>query len=480
MRAVGYYRPPPQVQTRDPNSLADSRNNATSPLAEIEQFCRFERHQLISLIPANEGVIPPDVDASSDESLFDELLSAFREPDARPALLVIPDATHLATDLPQLVRRLLLIEEIGGTIRCADLDMPDPLQSGLLYLAMPGGNPAVNRRVRDAVLAKAARGQVVGRVPYGYSAGIDGSFQPVTHEAAVVKDIFNWYLGEPQSEEDELGDGNDGIGFRRIASRLDAAGVATRSGKLWSPVAISGILRNRAYIGTYAAHGMRLVGNHKPLVDRAVFNRTQEVLASRRPVRRQRTPGSYLLHRILRCETCGQGLRGISRTRKWQRKQRDARERIYRYYECPSHRGRASGGDSGQQKHASWRAELIESEVIKRLKKDLARRRTRKVPMIDAHEITRRDQAIHKDFMTHLRIVATGRGRLQDLDPILLAVEAAHSEDATAATEETATVRRMLELAESDDVDDAARAVRALVESVTVSSTEVAEIALKF
>ena len=106
----------------------------------------------------------------------------------RQALVIIPDSTHLASDLESLVKALIDIEVAGGDVRCANFDAPDAVQDGLEKLVLPGRRSGGQRRIQEAIMAKAARGQVLGRVPFGYRGGPDGMMHPVSEEAEVVGD----------------------------------------------------------------------------------------------------------------------------------------------------------------------------------------------------------------------------------------------------------------------------------------------------
>ena len=178
MRAVGYYNP-------QPCDAAPEHSGHEDPLAAIRRFCVEEFHQLVTVVPSEDAL-----HASGARDGYSDLVELFTGPDSRPALVVIPDSAHLAEDLEQLVRRMMEITEIGGTIRCADVDAPDPLQDGLSRLALPGRTPDRQRRIRDAILSKAVRGEALGRLPFGYVAGADGMPAPVPDEAEVVARMF--------------------------------------------------------------------------------------------------------------------------------------------------------------------------------------------------------------------------------------------------------------------------------------------------
>ncbi|MCH7740490.1 MAG: recombinase family protein [Chloroflexi bacterium] len=476
MRAVGYYNP-------QPCDAAPEHSGHEDPLAAIKRFCAEEFHQLVAVVPP-EGALQ----ASGARYGYSDLVEVFTGPDSRPALVVIPDSAHLAADLEQLVRRVIEIEAIGGTIRCADVDAPDPLQDGLSRLALPGRTPGRQRRIRDAILSKAVRGEALGRLPFGYLAGVDGMPAPVPDEAEIVARIFDWYLGEPlnnlsrpaapadESPEDVLGDGSGGIGFRRIAARLNEQGVSTRSGNRWSPVAVAGLLRNRAYIGTYSRQGIRLVANHPPLVDRAVFNRAQEILRARRPHRRPPKSSRFRLRGLLRCAQCGSGVHGITRARRWTRADGTEVAREYLYYECPARPARSDQ----QMNHASWRAEELETAVMVELEKlglaVVTSSSSSAIAITGEDPASAQLRALQREFMRRYRLVASGHGRVQTLEPLLDEIERvrgggppAGSEAAESYSDRDELMRR----AAGDDIEEARRALRAMIARLDIGASEI-------
>ena len=456
MRAVGYFRP--ASEPGGAGEAEDALSGQESAPGAIERYCLENFHQLARV-----------VEAPGPAGRYDELIGFFRGTQTA-ALVLIPDSTHLADDLPTLVERLIELEEAGGEVRCVDPDLPDPLQSGLASLGLRGRAPERLRRVREAIGAKAVRGEVLGRTPYGYRAGLDGRLTPLPDEAETVRRIFNWYAGDTDEGAEE-GPAYRGPGLRRIAARLNEEGVRTRSAKPWTPVAVAGILRNRVYVGTYSRLGLRLVGSHAGLVDRTVFNRAQEIVRQRRPRRRRARPGRYLLGGLLRCGVCGRGVFGLTRRRTWRRKDGTQVSRAYRYYECPARAVRSRGAG---EEHPSWRAERLEEAVL-----DRVTAWARSVPegtgvaVRESGSLMRRRGAAERLFMRSLREVASGAGTLGDLTEPLARVRQAEAKSGVAPDEEFVTARGLVGVVRGDDEEAAARAMAALVERVVVRSDSV-------
>jgi hypothetical protein len=435
MRAVGFYL------TLVPGTSGGQAvsNSAPSPADGIRDFCSRNGHQLVEVFAAAE--------ASEQESAFQRMTGSFRGPAGRPALVVVPDASHLAPDLETLAGRLLELRSAGADVRCADPLLPDIILNALERLSLRGVRDQRQARVRRAVLAKAARGEVLGRVPYGYAAGLDGILRPVPAQAEVVRRMFMLYAGErgqgaiTTTVRAAPGQGDTAPGLRRIASRLNAEGLRTRKGLPWTPVAVAGILRNRAYAGVYSRYGTLIGGAHTPIVDRALFNAVQARLQARRPSPVSRSPTPFLFGGLVRCGVCGQGVFGLTRRRTWTLKDGSRRSRIYRYYECRE-RPHAQPVSPESPAHPSWRAERLEEAVLSVLGAGPgqppagtavteARAAARPGAPHGARAAFRRGKGglalAEREFVSTLRQVAAGRARMSDLDTVLGALRAART-----------------------------------------------------
>jgi site-specific DNA recombinase len=102
-------------------------------------------------------------------------------------------------------------------------------------------------RSRRGKLHKARTGSVnpLSGAPFGYTYVRKSSEQPASyhillHEAKVVRQIFQWFVGEQ-------------VSIGEIVRRLRAEGVATRTGRsCWDRSTVWGLLRNPAYMGQAA------------------------------------------------------------------------------------------------------------------------------------------------------------------------------------------------------------------------------------
>ena len=239
MRAVGVYRSPETGGASTGTEPGFSLSRGPVGVEAIRDYCNQFHHHLVNTFTHADG-----------DKNYAGLITTVAGPSGKPALILVPDSTHLADDLETLVERLLDLQSTGSEIRCLDPDYPDVLQNGLRLLSLPGRSPNSLRRIREAILAKASRGEVLGRTPYGYWAGLDGQLKVDDREAAIVRRIFDEYAGPPPvGGLSPVG----GQGLRKIAAGLNERGLTTRKGRPWTPVAIAGCAAKQGVRGNLHA-----------------------------------------------------------------------------------------------------------------------------------------------------------------------------------------------------------------------------------
>jgi site-specific DNA recombinase len=129
-------------------------------------------------------------------------------------------------------------------------------------------------RIRDKIAASKRKGMWMGGlVPLGYDVR-DRQLVIVESEAATVRHIFQRYcaLGSGRLLKAEL----DRDGLR---SKLRVASNGSRSGnKSFARGALYTLLRNPIYVGEVRHQGARYPGQQQAIVERSVWERTQELL----------------------------------------------------------------------------------------------------------------------------------------------------------------------------------------------------------
>ena len=415
------------------------RLDTSDPVQQILEYCRSGGHNLTTILGvAEDNPLLESVEAELSEELgtafirqipeefgdpqFAELMERLEGTHGRPALVVIPDASHLASDLETLVERLLYIRRSGSDTICTDIELPDPLQNGEELLGLRGEPDWLRKRIRNRIREKASRGKVLGRTPYGYRCGADGSLKPVPEEAEVVRQIFEWYVGDEDATDENGERISNGVGMRLIAQRLAAENIPTRTGKPWSTATVSIILKNRVYVGTYTRYGFLVSGNHEPIIGRSLFRRAQDELTVKQRQRRlSKSEDPFLLGGLLRCGQCGHGVPGLTRRRTWRRQDDTTASKTYRYYEfyeC-QHRRAAKNGNGNGIVCPKWRADDLDGEVRKAVMAWEPEKVKQIRPIETGLTLDQQLENAEKTFLSEARVVSTGRGDLENLEPFL-------------------------------------------------------------
>lgn len=179
-----------------------------------------------------------------------------------------------------------------------------------------------SERVKWGQKRRMEQGIVFGRDLIGYNVR-NGELAINEEEVPVVRAIFHKYT-------------NEGKGTHVIARELFEEGLRPKRVKLWSATVILRALRNEKYVGdlcqkktftpNYLTHAKKynrgneemvyLKDHHEPIIDRDLWNRTQEELLRRAPTEEMKSKHSnrYWCSGKLYCEMCGQ--RYVSRTKK--------------------------------------------------------------------------------------------------------------------------------------------------------------------
>ena len=145
-----------------------------------------------------------------------------------------------------------------------------------------------SERIRDKIAASKRKGMWMGGlVPLGYEV-CDQRLVINPSEAETVRQIFQRYceLGSVRLLKEEL-DRNG------VQSKLRIAKSGTRSGgHSFSRGALYSLLGNPIYVGEVRHKGTRHPGQHQPIVERAVWDKTQELLRAHAACARGKTTKS--------------------------------------------------------------------------------------------------------------------------------------------------------------------------------------------
>ncbi|MGM9682901.1 MAG: recombinase family protein [Eubacteriales bacterium] len=170
-----------------------------------------------------------------------------------------------------------------------------------------------------------------GNVPLGYTV-IDHRLSVNDREAAAVKKIYALYA--------------DGKTKTQIAEDLNEAGYRTKNGKSFTSSNLSGILKNRMYIGDYRFDDIERICPE--IIDQALFEKVQEKLDKNKVSRGKKISDTFFeLSGKLFCGECGSAMVGDSGTSR-------SGERHY-YYTCGNRKKRKGCNKKSEKKdYIEW------------------------------------------------------------------------------------------------------------------------------
>ena len=340
MRAIGYFR------VRDNSSTLDELGE------RFVEYCdRYLNQPIITFGDDLSGEPAVQQQISEDSPQLPEyskLLDYLRESESN-FLIVVPDASHLGDDLEAVARTMVELEATGSQVKCDNDDMPDPFQNALDTLGVRGVSRTRSERIKGSMLERAMLGKGLGKPPFGYRNGSDGSMEIVSEEKPVVELIYRLYT-------------KDGMGLRLIAQHMNERSIKTRRGGNWNMVTIRDILKNSTYMGTYTRFGLRLPKSHEAIISPHLFRSAQDETRSRRPAGRVINAEPFLLSGMVYCGYCENKMMGVTRRQSWKRKDGRRSNGVYRYYQCQSR------NNMSVCKYHTWRASLLEGTVMSQLK----------------------------------------------------------------------------------------------------------------
>jgi len=381
-------------------------------------------------------------------------------------LVVIPGTQHVGDTLESSLSRVLELDSVGAKVICSDGDIPDPLQQALKYWNGVSVGRARGERIREAMKAKAIRGEGLGKPPFGYIIGSDSKLEVVPEESATVQLIFNLCTKE-------------NMGMRRIVRHLNERGIPTRGGRGWSIVTVRDVLRNRVYLGTYTRFGMRVPGNHQAIIDSDQFNLTQQKMTQGRTARVSHPTEPFLLAGFAYCAYCSNRMIGVTRYQGWNRKDGSHTVNQYRYYQCQSRT------NQGMCSYHTWRSGKLEHIVMGYIKESLVSGALKLTSLGTASqhstEFEKRSKRLKGQLMKILESTAAGITSIERLRIILQDIDSqintpngnVSSSDLIREAIVTGDLSYLLNDWESLDKNTNSNLVRALVSRVTVQDDSV-------
>lgn len=159
---------------------------------------------------------------------------------------------------------------------------------------------SLSENVRRGNYDSALQHKTLGKRVFGYRKSADDTFEIDPEKAALVREIFQMY--------------KTGSRMKDIVDAMNSRGIKSVTGGPFNECAVSKILRNEKYVGTYIWGDIRDEDAIPPIVDRETFQAVQKRLAGSKKRRREvdLDRPSFLLTGKCFCGHCGSAMVGDS------------------------------------------------------------------------------------------------------------------------------------------------------------------------
>lgn len=159
---------------------------------------------------------------------------------------------------------------------------------------------SLSENVRRGNYDSALQHKTLGKRVFGYRKSADDTFEIDPEKAALVREIFQMY--------------KTGSRMKDIVDEMNSRGIKSVTGGPFNECAVSKILRNEKYVGTYIWGDIRDEDAIPPIVDRETFQAVQKRLAGSKKRRREvdLDRPTFLLTGKVFCGHCGAAMVGDS------------------------------------------------------------------------------------------------------------------------------------------------------------------------
>ena len=156
MKAIGYF----YEDTESPEFFLSNQRE------DFISYCSQNDHQAVT------EFVDRKID-NTNRSGYDLLLKYLQESGSE-FLLLISGTEVLGYDLESSIDRILELDSFGAKVICTTGDVPDPFQYALKRWANVNPKGTRGQQIKEAMMAKAMRGEGLGKPPFGYKIGSDG------------------------------------------------------------------------------------------------------------------------------------------------------------------------------------------------------------------------------------------------------------------------------------------------------------------
>ena len=210
------------------------------------------------------------------------------------------------------------------------------LVEGMLESMAEYYSAELSQKIRRGRALSAEKCRYLGNhVPLGYKVDENKHYIIDEETAPIVKTAFQMFVA--------------GSNYADLVRYLNGRGLTTSTGGAWNKNSFSRIFNNRRYLGKYIYQGKEIDGGIPRIIDDALFEEVQSVLAqyALAPSRGKALIEYFLSDNTLICGVCGGKMIGISST--------SHTGKIHHYYKC----------HTKKCKKRPVRKQFIEDELIR-------------------------------------------------------------------------------------------------------------------
>ena len=295
-----------------------------------------------------EFVVAESAKRGTERTAFNEMYDWVRGNARRESIgaILSHKLDRICRNMRDAIRMQELEDKVGVQLSFVDNEFGPGAAGTLSFNVMAAVSQYYSDNLRSEVLKgkneKVRQGWLPSSAPYGYVnvSDRDEPIKPHPQQARAVIRIFELYA---------RGD----MTFERLADVLQREGYVYRpSQPRFHRTALSYILNNRFYIGEIAWHGETYPGKHRPLIDRATFERCRNILHGKN--RRTGKPEFPLAGGLFTCAHCGSLITG----ERIRRRLRSGGIREHVYYRC------ANNDPGPDHPRVRWRAADLERAIV--------------------------------------------------------------------------------------------------------------------
>lgn len=255
--------------------------------------------------------------------------------------LFINDSRELGDNLPAFVRMVSKLDRSNIKIDMFNKSVNDIFQDGINKLGYSKPLSEAQIKIKESVNLKSRRGQVLGRVPFGYKKSISSGYQVDLDNSKIIEQIFSLYSGEFGKKEQ--------IGLRKIVKILNS----NKFSKKWNTQTIKNILKNRFYTGIYKRGLVIISGNHEPIISSYKFEFVQDLIRHNVVIKKSSETNKSSNKINLICGYCKSSIIKSSHARKWINVNMEEVRKVYSYFQCRSNNCKSKNRNKFNKDHLS-------------------------------------------------------------------------------------------------------------------------------